>query len=175
MRSDLANTQTTGEPGRSDLAAPLGQPSGATGSDLEQIVGRSRAVIEGVSPELDSGRFAIKRVIGETVTVQADVFGDGHDAVVAMLLYRPAGEPWREVRMRSLGNDRWQAGFRVDRLGDWQYTILGWVDRFLTWHHDLQKRVAANQVTAVDLAIGCDLVAATVQRAGGEDRQRLEA
>jgi starch synthase (maltosyl-transferring) len=47
-----------------------------------------RVVIENVSPSVDHGRFPVKRVAGETVAVEADVFTDGHDAVCAWLLHR---------------------------------------------------------------------------------------
>ncbi|MBV8229739.1 MAG: DUF3416 domain-containing protein, partial [Planctomycetaceae bacterium] len=49
----------------------------------------SRVIIEGVSPEVDGGRFPIKRTIDEEVVVSADIFTDGHDAVVAVLRHRP--------------------------------------------------------------------------------------
>ena len=53
---------------------------------------RIRAVIEGVKPEIDCGRFPIKRVVGDRVTVEADIFTDGHDALSARLLFRAQGE-----------------------------------------------------------------------------------
>ena len=37
----------------------------------DEDVGRRRVIIESVSPEIDGGRFPIKRVIGESVTVEA--------------------------------------------------------------------------------------------------------
>ncbi len=135
--------------------------------------GRARAMIEGMQPEIDAGRFPIKRVVGETVRVEADVFGDGHDAVAAVVRYRAEGDRWQEVPMQALVNDRWQAEFTVDRTGSWYYTVVAWVDRFLTWHHDLKKRVAANQVTTVDLAIGAELVEAAAQRATGDAADQL--
>lgn len=145
------------------------------GGALSQRDGRARAVIEGVRPEIDAGRFPIKRAVGESVMVRADVFGDGHDVVTAVLRYRPSGEAWREVPMLPLVNDRWVGEFTVDRVGEWEYNVVAWVDRFLTWHHDLKKRVAARQVTSVDLAIGAELIESVAERAEGEDRQRLAA
>ena len=74
-----------------------------------------RVAIEAVEPQVDCGRFPIKRVTGETVTVTADILADGHDAVAAVVLYRRAGEEtWREVPMAALGNDRWSASFVVE-------------------------------------------------------------
>jgi Domain of unknown function (DUF3416) len=80
--------------------------------------GRRRAVIERVSPEIDAGRFPIKRVSGETVRVEADIFADGHDTLCAVLKFRPgAALEWSEIRMEPLINDRWQASFLVAALG----------------------------------------------------------
>jgi starch synthase (maltosyl-transferring) len=145
--------------------------------------GQSRAVIEGVKPEIDCGKYPIKRVVGESVTVEADIFGDGHDVVSAVLRYcavepvtssaKKQAEAWQEVPMTPLANDRWRGEFTVERVGTYRYTIVGWIDRFLTWHHELHKRVAAGQVTAVDLAIGAELIDAAAKRASGEDQVRL--
>ncbi len=55
--------------------------------------GRSRIIIEKVWPEIDCGRFPIRRIVGETVRVEADVFADGHEELAARVLYRRAGSP----------------------------------------------------------------------------------
>jgi len=66
-----------------------------------------RVVIRGVEPELEGGRFAIKRSVGETVNVEAAIFADGHDSIAAVLRYRHEDdEPWLEIAMEPLGNDR---------------------------------------------------------------------
>jgi starch synthase (maltosyl-transferring) len=44
-----------------------------------------RVIIERVRPNVDGGRFPIKRTPGEAVAVRADVFADGHDVIVALL------------------------------------------------------------------------------------------
>ena len=132
-----------------------------------------RVVIRGVSPELECGRFPIKRVIGETVIVEADVFADGHDAIAAVIRYRHEDEePWSEVLMVPLGNDRWRAEFPVERLGQYFYTISGWIDSFKTWYLDFLKRVAANQDVSVDLQIGAKLLEHAAERAAGDDACR---
>ena len=80
--------------------------------------GRRRVVVEGLAPEVDCGRFPVKRVVGDAVEVRADVFADGHDVVAAAVRYRHDRERrWREARMRPLGNDRYAGTFTVDRLG----------------------------------------------------------
>ena len=138
--------------------------------------GRRRAVIEAVTPQVDSGRFPIKRVVGEPVTVEADAFVDGHDGVSVVLRHRPATTAaWTEIPMVALGNDRWRGEFAVREVGRHVYTVSAWVDRFGTWRHDLEKRVEAGQDVSVDLRIGAALVVAAADRADGPDAERLRA
>jgi starch synthase (maltosyl-transferring) len=136
--------------------------------------GRRRVVIEGVSPEIDGGRFPVKRVEGESVTVEADIFADGHDVVRAVLRWRRADDPaWTETPMEPLGNDRWQGTFPVATIGRYLYTLEGWVDRFLSWRRDLSKRIDAGQDVAIELVVGAELVAAAAARASGADQRQL--
>jgi starch synthase (maltosyl-transferring) len=96
--------------------------------------------------------------VGEDVRVEADVFTDGHDAVVAELLFRFEGdEDWQRAPMEFLGNDRWRGSFPVERLGRYEYTVRGWTDPFLTWRRDLRKRKDAGQDLSVDFLIGAEL------------------
>jgi starch synthase (maltosyl-transferring) len=112
--------------------------------DMKPLEGRKRVVIEAIKPQVDCGRYPVKRILGDAVTVTAAIFGDGHDHVSASLLYRPAGEDgWRRMPLVSLTNDLWSATFTVDQLGDWYYTIEAWIDHFETWGGDLRKRLAA--------------------------------
>ena len=137
--------------------------------------GRRRVIIEGVSPQLDGGRYPIKRAMGEDVVVEADIFADGHDAISAVLRYKFDGEgAWREVEMSPLGNDRWRAAFRVERLGRYRYTVEGWVDHFKSWQRDFDKKLAAGQDMTVDLLIGAELAASAIQKASATDRPLLE-
>lgn len=137
--------------------------------------GRSRVVIESVRPEVDAGEYAIKRTVGESVVVEADVFNDGHDALSVVLRFRPSDEPdWQEVAMKPLVNDRWRANFQVDYIGVYEYTVCAWIDRFVTWQRDLRKRVDADQAAAVDFLIGAELIDAAVPHANGGDAERLQ-
>jgi starch synthase (maltosyl-transferring) len=138
--------------------------------------GRKRVIISGVVPEIEAGRFPIKRIVGDLTIVEADILADGHDAIGAALLYRREGETeWSETPMEFLGNDRWRGSFSVEELGRYFYTIEGWVDHFKTWSRDLKKRVDAGQDVAVDLLIGAELVEAAVERAEAIGRERLAA
>ncbi len=127
---------------------------------------RRRAVIESVAPEVDGGRFPIKRVLGDQIVVEADAFLDGHDVMGVVLRHRPRGQAaWTDEPMDALGNDRWRAAFRVDRLGVWEYTILAWADAWETWRRDLRTRLDAGQDVAVELLIGAELVLGAARRA----------
>jgi starch synthase (maltosyl-transferring) len=138
--------------------------------------GRRRAVIEGVSPEIDGGRFPIKRSVGETVTVEADVFADGHDAIACVLKYRREDEKgWVESRMEPLLNDRWRAAFRVQGLGRYRYTVDAWIDRFFSWSNGLAKKVDAAQDVSVDLLAGAAFIDEASRKASGNDKKQLQA
>jgi starch synthase (maltosyl-transferring) len=136
--------------------------------------GRKRVVIESVEPQIDAGRFPIKRILGDTLRVEADVFADGHDHVAARLLFRYCDVPqWTTVTMQPLGNDRWRGEFPVARLGEYLYTVSGIIDHFDTWRSDLEKRIAAGQQIAVDLLNGAQLVEEAAARAGRDDADAL--
>jgi starch synthase (maltosyl-transferring) len=135
----------------------------------QQVDGRRRVVVQGVFPEIDCGRYAIKRVVGETVLVEADVFADGHDQVACQILYWQEKKELQTSPMKLLGNDRWRGEFSVELLGRYKYTVEGWVDRFQTWRGELLKRVAAGQDVHVDLLIGAELIGEAAMRATGDD------
>ncbi len=143
-----------------------------------KLEGRSRVVIEAVHPEIDGGEYAIQRVVGETVAVEADIFADGHDAIAAQLLYRgPRDRTWRAAPMKPVepvGNDRWRGEFAITEIGEYRYTIEGWVDPFTTWKNAMKKRIEAGQEAHVELMSGGILVDAAVKRAKGEDAKRLK-
>jgi starch synthase (maltosyl-transferring) len=108
----------------------------------------SRVAIEHVRPQVDDGRFPIRRVQGETVTVSAFIHADGHDALTAVLRYRQKGGPlWQEAFMtlRGEGTDVWDADFALAELGIYEYTVQAWVDEFGSLKRDLIKKIAAGQ------------------------------
>ena len=131
-------------------------------------------VIEGVQPELDGGRFPVKRVVGERVVVEADVFADGHEAVAAELRFRTDDQAaWRDVRMALVENDRWRGAFPVSELGRYRYTLRAWVDPFGTWRRDLEKKAQAGQDVSVDLLLGEQMVGRTARSATPDDAREL--
>ena len=127
-----------------------------------------RVIVEAVEPQVDCGRFAVKRVVGEEVIVQADVHADGHDVVGAVVLFRRAGEErWRESPMRALDNDRMQGSFRVEALGRYEYTVEAWIDRFASWQRELSKKAGAGQDVSIELTEGAEQIQAAIDRSPG--------
>ena len=133
---------------------------------LESGKARKRVIIEGVKPEIDGGRFPIKRTVGDRLSVEADIVTDGHDVIAAQLLYRREQDTdWQTASMQPRVNDRWQGEFQVQELGRYRYALEAWVDRFRTWQRDLQKKVEANQDVAVELLVGAGYIAEVQGRA----------
>ncbi|HVR72255.1 MAG TPA: alpha-1,4-glucan--maltose-1-phosphate maltosyltransferase [Vicinamibacteria bacterium] len=133
-------------------------------------------MIEAVTPDVDGGRFPAKRVAGDEVTVEADVFTDGHDLVACEVLYRREKDAsWSGAAMAPLDNDRWQGTFRVAEVGRYVFTVRGWVDEFATWRRGLDKKAAAGQDVSVELLTGSALVRSAAERASAEDARSLVA
>jgi starch synthase (maltosyl-transferring) len=121
--------------------------------------GQVRTIIRNVYPDIEGGRFAIKRVVGEAVNVWADVLADGHDIVCASLLYRYGADgSWKETRAVPIGDDRWHATFNVDRAGTWYYRFTGWTDRALYWQYGLAKKADAGLDVRVELLEGLEFI-----------------
>jgi starch synthase (maltosyl-transferring) len=131
---------------------------------------RRRVVIEHVTPEIDSGQFPVKRTPGEDVVVEADVYADGHDVVVARLLWRRCQDAeWTDALMEPLGNDRWTARFTVRDVAPYEYTVVGWVDRFETWRQELSKKIGVGQDVGSELLEGAAIVRGAADRAKAPD------
>jgi starch synthase (maltosyl-transferring) len=131
-------------------------------------------VIEAVTPELDCGRYAVKREVGDPLEVEADIFKEGHDAIAAAIRYRAEDEKeWREQRMHFADNDRWAGSIRLDRNARYLYTVIAWTDDFGSWRAELSKKVDAGQSVESELLEGRTLVEGAAARARGEDARRL--
>ncbi len=134
-----------------------------------------RIVIERVKPELDCGRYAIKREVGDQVEVTADIFKDGHDTLSAAVVYRPEDEAeWREAPMHFVDNDRWSGTFTVDRNCRYLYSVVAWTDWFTSWASDIRRKYDADQDVESELQEGALLLDAALASATGEDRIILE-
>src|SRR4030042_2174361 len=135
---------------------------------------RKRVVIDYVGPQVDCGRFPVKRAVGETVTVVAHSFADGHDQIRVELLYRKIDQgEWTARGMAYEVNDEWSGAFIVTELGSYLYTVRAWTDRFGTWQSDLQKKFEAGQDVSVELRMGGALLREIGANAETADAQRL--
>jgi starch synthase (maltosyl-transferring) len=141
-----------------------------------------RVVVERVWPEIDGGRFPIKRTVGEQVTVSADVFADGHDLLAGVVKYRyvsvgpaprttndrgpgsVAQDDWLEIPLTPRDNDRWDATFTVTEVGECEYTIEAWVDRFGSWLKELVAKADAGQDVSSELVEGAELIQRAASR-----------
>lgn len=116
---------------------------------------RNRAVIENVSPLITGGKHAVKRVKGEKLSIQADVFADGHDLVNAWLYFKSkSAKKWETLPLEHIVNDRWKVEFTADKEGGYTYFIEAWVDYALNWQHELRRKVKAGQDVQVELLDG---------------------
>ncbi len=137
--------------------------------------GRKRVVIDYVGPQVDGGRFPIKRAIGETVTVVAHAFADGHDHIRVELLHKEnAATEWTVREMNHNVNDEWSATFKVASLGGCLYTVRAWVAHFETWQSDLRKKSEAGQNVTVELMVGAQMLRETASRAEPGAARKLE-
>ena len=156
--------------------APQRKTAGARG-DLPSAPELKRTVvIENVAPTVDGGRYPLKREVGAVLEVSADIFKEGHEVLVAFLLFRRLDErDWHEVPMRHVDNDRWTGAFTLAENARYVYTLEALADPFRSWLVDLGKRVDAQQDVASELQEGAELVRAAARRARGEQRTALEA
>jgi starch synthase (maltosyl-transferring) len=135
-----------------------------------------RLVIESLTPQLDGGRYPIKRLLGKSVDVGVNIFKDGHDLIVAHVLYRPVGAS--EYRSSPLTYhfdvDRWFGSFKVDRLGRWEYTVEAWPDRYGTFRSDLGKRLNAGQDVRSELLEGAAILLKLSRFLKGDASKRIK-
>ena len=132
--------------------------------------------IEHVRPDVDCGRYAVKRVVNDEVVVDADVFAHGHTEVAVRLEYRHERKrTWKPVPMEHLVNDRWIGRFPVDELGTYRFRIVAWVDELATWGRDFDKLLDAGVATDLDREEGARIAEQCAKRASNRDRTTLEA
>jgi starch synthase (maltosyl-transferring) len=157
----------TGAPARPILTAKPGQAK-RKGASGVAATAASRVAIEAIEPAVDAGRFAVKRVVGERVTVAADILADGHGKIAAALQWR-AGDAgsWHEMPMQLETNDRWSGRFLLERVGPWWFRVIAWPDRFATWRDEFTKKHAAGLDVTLELEEGKRLVTAMAAEASG--------
>jgi starch synthase (maltosyl-transferring) len=124
------------------------------------------AIIENLQPLIDGGRYPVKRVVGEDLAVEADVFKDGHDVVAAVLRWRLIGETrWHETPMSFVDNDRWRGVCTLYEVGIYEYTVEAWTDTFRGWQREFAAKLEAGipALTAEGLK-GAALLESAAQR-----------
>src|SRR5437867_510806 len=133
-------------------------------------------VIENVQPLLDGGRYPIKRIVGEDLVVEADIFKDGHDVVAAVLKWRVLSKPaWRETPMIFVDNDRWRGVCTLYDEDIHEYTVEAWTDTFRSWQQEFIKKFEGGISDLRSEALeGAAIVGAAAGRARDRaDRERL--
>jgi len=147
----------------------------AASPDPDAATAAPRLVVEEWSPRVDGGDYPVRRLVGETVTIEATVFTDGHEQLAVDLLWRAVDErDWRRVRMAALPTDRWQAEIVLERLGRHEYAVEGWLDIYGGFRRDFRKKLDADVAQSVDYREGRGFVAAAAAQADKALRQPLE-
>jgi starch synthase (maltosyl-transferring) len=129
------------------------------GTPVVKAATSSRIVIENVAPSVDGGSFPAKRLVGENVDVEADIFADGYDVLAVELLWRATDDDqWLRKKMRLLGNDRWRAAFVPDRIGRYLFTVEAWWDQYGTFCRELEIKHKAGADVKVEIVEGQQLL-----------------
>ncbi len=135
---------------------------------------QTRIVIENVLPQIDGGVYFIKRIVGQSIKVTADVFSDGHDVVECCVKYKHENEKkWQEVRMIPKENDEWFADFKLEKQGFYTYFVEGWVDYALNWQHGTERKIQDNQHVISELLEGVDYLKSILEYANVSEKEYL--
>jgi starch synthase (maltosyl-transferring) len=133
------------------------------------------------APVLDNGRYAVKRTVGDSVAVSADIFRDGHEKMKAVVKYKaPGGRRWLETEMHAVdahvSGVRWAGEFSVETPGTWQWTVEAWTDRWATWHDELRRKVAADldEDLTSELSEGVIFLKRALEKAKGDAKGSIE-
>src|SRR5918996_1676404 len=147
MRKETLSSSLTGESGSARRAGePANRRAREGMAPPRSKTPPPRIQIERVWPQLDCGRYPVKRTLGEGVDVWADIFRDGHEVLRAAVRFRRAGaRRWREAAMQEVESDRWTGAFEPDELGLWEFTVAAWTDRWVSWRWELERKVNAGQ------------------------------
>ncbi len=133
-----------------------------------------RIVIETLYPEVDCGRNAVKRILGDSFEVWVDIFRDGHDVLGAALLHRAPGRTqWSRLPMRHHDNDRWVGRIELDDIGLHSYSVEAWTDIFESFRREFSAKREAGFELTNEIGEGRALVEAAMDRADGEDRSAM--
>jgi len=112
-----------------------------------------RIVIERVSPQVDEGRWPAKATVQQPLTVEADIYIDGHDRLAATLV-----TPAQQLPLRLLGNDRWRVQITPGTTGLQRWRIEAWLDRWQSYRSELAKKRQAGLPLQLELREGRELL-----------------
>ena len=148
--------------------------------EADAIGSRRSIIIERIAPELDGGRYPVKRVVGDQLLVTADIFADGHDLLDAAIVLRADDEPdWRSAPMRPIDNDRWSGHIELLRNRRHTYAVEAWRDAFGSWREGLRKKLEAGVAVPNEIEEGRLLLEAALRRSeeaeAGDDALRIRA
>jgi starch synthase (maltosyl-transferring) len=115
-----------------------------------------RIVIDDIRPRTPTGRYPAKAVVGEHVRVNAAIFKEGHDVLAAQVhLYRKGQRrPAQTAPMVSVGTDEWEGVLRPGQVGPHRLVVEAWTDRYATWVHRVQAKLAADQDIELEITEG---------------------
>ncbi|WP_372426527.1 maltotransferase domain-containing protein [Salinarimonas chemoclinalis] len=134
-----------------------------------------RILVDNLAPSVDEGRYAVKRVVGDVMVVEADALMDGHEVLGVELQWRAVDEDtWRRAPMEPIGNDRFQGMLFLERMGRHEYVVEAWHDVYRTFCRDLTKKFDANVDYQLDLIEGRQHLDAARKRSTGELASGLE-
>lgn len=135
-----------------------------------------KLTIVSIQPNVDGGRYPVKRVVGDLLTVHAVILKGGYETLGAELRVRRRGSrKWQSVAMDySYNDDRWEASVALDEIGRWEYTVAAWTDWFASWRTEIERKHAAGRDLASELLEGRALLESYLPAASKGDRAVLE-
>ena len=174
LAAEATASLAPGEVRRTELHKPPPVAAPRPDAEAKVAVRAPRLAIEAVTPSVDGGRFPVKRIVGATVEVAADIICDGHETVAASLRWRPAdAAEWQETPMVAAGNDRWTASFVPEALGRHEFDIEAWADEFGRFQYELAKKHGAGLPLDLELREGLSIVEEACKLAPSAGRGEL--
>src|SRR5688572_17244909 len=180
MASDRVGFRASMTTTRASVRNAIATVVEAAEPDAAAIGSRRSIIIERIAPELDGGRYPVKRVVGDQLVVTADIFADGHDLLDAAILLRADDETaWRRAPMRPIDNDRWSGHVELLRNRRHAYKVEAWRDAFGSWRDGLRKKLEAGVAVPNELEEGRLLLEAALRRTeeaeAGDDALHIRA
>lgn len=142
--------------------APVRAKRNRAAQDLAAATAASaRIVVDNLDPSVDQGTYAVKRVIGDRLGVEADIVTDGHEQLAAALLVKADDEAgWRRYPMEALPNDRFAGTAPLLRLGRHAYVVEAWIDEWGGFVRDFRKKLDARLDLSLEVREGRAMIEA---------------